>query len=133
MLGRGDFIDERMFGGKHDVAYAVNGVRSRGEYGKLFAAFGFKIHLAAERFAYPVFLHKFCLFRPVEFVESRKKFLAVICYLKKPLSKIFSYDGSMASFAFALFYLLVCQNGVAGRTPVYGRFLSVGKPVLIKL
>ena len=134
LFGSGNDVDKRIFGSKHDVRHAEGCVRSRGEHAEsFFSAFDCELDFSAVRLAYPVFLHKFGLFGPIQFVKVTEKFVGVFRDFEEPLSKVFSHDRASATFAFALNDLLVCKHRVAGRAPVDGCFLAVGKTLFVKL
>ena len=78
-------------------------------------------------------MHGFGLFGPVQLVYSFKQLFRVIGYAEEPLSHFFSYYFAAATFAFAVNHLFVCDDGVAGRTPVDGRQLLISQSVLVKL
>ncbi len=128
-----DFIYKRMFGSEYYVRYAEYRIGAGREYFEFISALQLKFYFSARGFAYPVSLHGFCFFRPVDGIQSVEKFLGVFSYFEKPLSEIFSHYRGMASFASAVDDLFVGKNGVAGRTPVYRRFFSVSESVFIEL
>ena len=129
-----DEVNKRTFGGKDNVGDTKESVCSCGENTESdVTVLHLEFHFTAVRLANPVLLHKFCLFGPVKSVKTSEKFLCVICYLEKPLCKIFSHNGASASFANAVLCLLVGKDGATRRTPVDGGFLSVCKAVLVHL
>ena len=129
-----DLIDERAFGSENDVGHAEYGVRSCGEhFERQIFADHLELHFSAETSSYPVLLHEFGLFGPIEFVDAIEKFIGVRGDFEKPLIEILVSDLTAASFAHATLRLFVGKNGVAGRTPVDGCFLAIGKTVLVEL
>ena len=122
---RYEFFNQRMFGRESDERNAEKRVRAGGEYFESIALFGSEEYFAAVGFAYPVLLHKFGLFGPVEFVEFIQKFFGVVGYFEEPLRKVAFYDLRSATFAFTAFDLFVREYGVATRTPVYGRLFAI--------
>ncbi len=132
IVGR-EFEREGVFGGKHDVGHAVNGIATRRVNADRLAVFASEFDFAAHRFPDPVALHVFGFFGPVERIQSRKQFFGIIGDLKKPLRQIFAHDFGSAPLAFAAFGLFVGKYGIAGRAPVYGRLFSVCKFVFVQL
>ena len=133
-FGCGDDVHERIFGREHDIRHAESGVRTRGENAELFlSALHRKLDFPAVRLAYPVLLHKFGLFGPVELVQPFEQLVGVIRDFEEPLRQVLAHHRGTAAFALALDDLLVCEHRVAGRTPVDGRGFAVSEPVLVKL
>ena len=133
LFGRRELACERVLGGKDDIGHAEYRIAACREYAKLVAAVAFKFDFAACGFSDPVALHVFGLFRPVERVQTCKEFFRIFSYLEEPLCQIFANDFRSATFAFAAFCLLIGEHSLAGRAPVHGRFLAVGKTLLVKL
>ena len=121
-----------MFGGKNYVRNAEKSVRTSGENLEFVPAFRFEKDFSACGFSYPVALHGFGFFGPVESVEFIEEFFRVRGYFEEPLRKVALDNLRSASFAMPVGNLFVCKHRVAARTPVYGRFLSVCKPVFVK-
>ena len=92
-----------------------------------------KFDFAAKTSADPILLHKFGLFGPIEFVDIVKQFVCVRGDFEKPLIEVFVSHLTSASFADTALRLFVCKHGIAGRTPIDGRFLAVCKPLLVEL
>ena len=131
VFGRGDFIYEGMFGSKYDVGATEKRVCASGKDFERATAHEIKLHFSARALAYPVSLHEFGLFRPVDFVKVTEKFFGVIGYFEEPLAHFLALYRTTATLTRAVYYLLVRNNSIAGRTPIDGSEFFFGKTVLI--
>ena len=78
-------------------------------------------------------LHCLGLLGPIELVQTLQQLLCVVGDFEEPLSKIFSDNGVTASFATAVYYLLVGKHGIAVGTPVDRRLFAVSQALFVQL
>ena len=128
-----EFFHQRVLGGKHDIFDAEKGIGAGGEHRDDVARLAVEPDFTARGLADPVFLHQFCLFRPVEGVQTAEQFFRILGDAEKPLRHIFAQDGGAAALAFSVRHLFVGEHGFAGRAPVDQRFLAIGESFFIKL
>ncbi len=86
LFGSAKFFNQIVLGGEYYVRNAENRVGAGGKHSEAFAVFGFEFYFAADRFAYPVALHGFGLFWPIEPVQVAQKFFGIVRDFKEPLS-----------------------------------------------
>jgi len=126
-----------IFGSKYHESGSVDGVHTCGEYCEDFVGILYlEIYFAAVGSADPVLLHQSDLLRPsvqLTVIQVLKESVCVISDLEVPLAQVLLCNGSLASLADAVNYLLVGKYGLAGRTPVNGVLLLVCQSPLIEL
>ena len=78
--------------------------------------------------AYPVALHVFYAFRPVNLIEVVNKSVCIICNLKKPLLQKLSFDFCATTIGEAIDHLLICKNCLIDWIPINQSLFLISFP-----
>ena len=103
----------RIFRSQYHESGSVDSVYTCGEYGEHFIRIlHLEVDFAAVGSSDPVLLHESYLLRPavqLTVIEILKKSVSIVSDLEVPLAEVLLGDRCLASFTYAVNYLLVCK------------------------
>ena len=119
---------------KDHIGCTVKGIHSCGEdFEFQVLLIHLEFHGGAVGSSNPVSLHGFGLLRPVQTLQIFQKLIGILGDAEEPLGQVFLDDGRLASFAGTVENLLVGQDRVTARAPVYRSIFSVSQTILVEL